>query len=35
MATSAEAAPRLGPLLIALGAGSMTTWQPFNAQDVH
>ena len=35
VATGAGAAPRLGPLLIALGAGSMTTWQPFDAQDVH
>ena len=31
--TAAEAAPRLGPLLLALGAGSMTTWHPFDAQD--
>ena len=31
--TGAEAAPRLGPLLVALGAGSMTTWRPYDAQD--
>jgi hypothetical protein len=31
--TGAAAAPRLGPLLVALGAGSITTWHPRDAQD--
>lgn len=31
--TGAEVVPRLGPLLKASGAGSMTTWHPFDAQD--
>ena len=31
--TGAEATPRLGPLLLALGARPMTTWHPFDAQD--
>lgn len=31
--TGTDAAPRLGPLLTALGAGSMTTWHPHDAQD--
>src|SRR5271166_5496679 len=31
--TGAEVVPRPGPLLVALGAGSMTPWHPFDAQD--